>query len=233
MSERPKVGWVVDAQEDFMRPDGRLYVVDRSDESDPGAAAVVEPLAAAARWMREHCAFTVFTADWHDLDDEEIDAASPDFERTFPPHCMGRSPDPDLRRGAEIIAEVRPDNPLVLAPDASEDEAVELARCAVEEGRPVLIQKVRFCVFAGNPATGALLAETGRLLGDELEVIVGGVARDVCVKFAVEGLAARGYAPTVLRDAVWGLGLEAASTAFSRWGRDGRVVDVADLEGGA
>ncbi len=226
---RKRIGWVVDAQEDFLRPDGRLYVVDRTDPADPGAEAVIQPLSETVRWMREHCALTVYTADWHGMEDDEIDAEAPNFESTFPPHCMGRSVDPALAAGAEIIAEVRPGDPLVLSPDASDDDARRLAKLAVERGAPILIQKVRFCVFSGNPASGALLAELAGLLGGDLEVIVAGVARDVCVKFAVEGLVDRGFVPTVVRDAVWGLGLEDAEAAFARWSERGRVIDVADL----
>lgn len=228
---RPRIGWVVDAQFDFMRPEGRLYVKDPGDPNDPGADAAAGALERAVAWMREHCAFTVFTADWHGPEDEEIDAERPDFETTFPPHCMGRADDPDLRAGAEILESIRPEDPLVLPADASAGAAREAAEAAARAGRPVLIQKVKFCVFSGSAATEAFLEAAARALGGGgVEVVVCGVARDVCVKFAVEGLAERGHQPVVLRDAVWGLGLEGAEASFSRWGELGSVIELADLK---
>ena len=57
-----------------------------------------------------------------------------------------------------------------------------------------------------------------------------GVARDVCVTQAVDGLQARGYAVTAVRDATWGLGLEPEAETLARWAGQGRVVTLAELE---
>ena len=93
------VGWVVDAQNDFMLPPeqgGRLYVHDLFDGGqDPGATQIVPALVRAVEWMREHCRVVVFTGDWHAHGDEEIDPVTPDAAKgTYPPHCMGLSPYP-------------------------------------------------------------------------------------------------------------------------------------------
>ena len=56
-----------------------------------------------------------------------------------------------------------------------------------------------------------------------------GVARDVCVTQAIDGLQARGQRVTAIRDAMWGLGLEAEEDTLARWRRKGRVIEVADL----
>ena len=47
-----RIGWIVDVQEDFMNPDGRLYVRDLFDDSDPGAVRIIPALEAGAAWMR-------------------------------------------------------------------------------------------------------------------------------------------------------------------------------------
>ena len=225
-----RVGWIVDVQEDFMNPDGRLYVRDLFDDSDPGAIQVVPALVAAAKWMRRHCDVIVYTGDWHGLDDAEIDPVAPDPARdTYPPHCMGRSPDPVERAGAEVIEEIRPEDPLVLTHDAVNEEAVLVARLAVKQRRPVFVRKTRFNVFEGNPACEAFVRSLGEALGRALEFVVFGVARDVCMTQAVDGLQARGYAVTAVRDATWGLGLEPEAETLARWAGRGRVVTVAEL----
>lgn len=226
------VGWIVDVQEDFMNPDGRLYVRDLFDGSDPGAAEVIPALEAATAWMRAHCDVIVYTGDWHGLEDDEIDPVAPDpAAGTYPPHCMGRSPDPNERAGAEVIAQIRPRDPVVLAYDATEDAAARVAHKAVAERRPVFVQKTRFDVFQGNAACEAFVRALGEAVGRALEFVVIGVARDVCVTQAVDGLQARGYAVTAVRDATWGLGLEDEAATLGRWAGRGRVVTLAELVG--
>ena len=140
MTQVGKVGWVVDAQVDFMDPEGRLYVKDLGNEADVGARQVTGTLERAVAWMHDHCQVVVFTGDWHSYDDEEIDPDHPDPQKgTYPPHCMGRSDDPQERLGAEIISELRPPDPLVLEIGASEADARSLAHRAVAERRPIFI----------------------------------------------------------------------------------------------
>ncbi len=154
-----RIGWVVDVQRDFMEPDGRLYVRDLGDASDPGATSIVATLGDAVAWMRENCIVIVFTGDWHALDDAEIDPHAPNPQAgTYPPHCMGRSDDPDERAGAELIGVVRPTDPLVLPMGATGAEAAGTAREAIRRGRSVFIQKNRFDVFEGNTAAETFLA---------------------------------------------------------------------------
>lgn len=223
---RRVVGWVVDVQNDFMRPDGRLYVKHLSEPADPGAVQVRDRIVEAVAWMREHADVVVFTGDWHGLDDPEIDPESPDPSRgTYPPHCMGRSDDASEREGAALIPAVRPEDPLVLDVDADAARGRAVADEAVSTGREVFIRKTRFDVFAGNAGTDAFVSALAEGL-DDPEFVVVGVARDVCVTQAVDGLLARGHDVTALRDATWGLGLEAEDVTLSRWSRDGRVTTL-------
>lgn len=225
------VGWIVDVQADFMDPAGRLYVRDLFDDSDPGAVTIIPALEAATAWMREYCDALVYTGDWHGLDDPEIDPVAPDPARdTYPPQCMGRSTDPDERAGAQVIAEIRPADPVVLAHDASADAAEAAARRAVAERRPVFVRKTRFDVFEGNPGCEMFLRALEEALGCALRFVVIGVARDMCVTQAVDGLQARGYDVTAVRDATWGLGLESEDVTLARWAERGRVVTLAKLE---
>ncbi|HSU17332.1 MAG TPA: cysteine hydrolase family protein [Longimicrobium sp.] len=225
-----RIGWVVDAQNDFLLPpaeSGRLYVHDLFDDGkDVGASQIMPALQQAVEWMRANCDAIVYTGDWHSYEDEEIDTESPDATRgTYPPHCMGLSPDAAERAGAEIHESIRPEDMLVLERGASADVARNVARRAVGEGRPVFIHKNRFDVFTGNPATDAFLRELGYRLGAPLEIYVAGVARDVCVKNAVEGmLEPRGYPVTVITDATWGLGLEPEAESLARWAGQGAAL---------
>ncbi len=227
-----RIGWVVDVQRDFMEPDGRLYVHDLGDTSDTGATSIVATLGDAVAWMRENCTVIVYTGDWHALEDAEIDphAANPQ-DGTYPPHCMGRSDDPDERAGAELIAVVRPIDPLVLPMGATGAEAAATAREAIRRGRSVFIQKNRFDVFEGNAATETFVATLADEAEGQMELVVIGVARDVCVTQAVDGMQERGYRVTAVRDATWGLGLEDEEVTLGRWASRGSVVTLSELTG--
>jgi nicotinamidase-related amidase len=195
--------------------------------ADPGASRMVPALGRAVRWMEAHCDLLVFTGDWHSYADEEIDAEAPDALRgTYPPHCMGLSDDPAERAGAALHRAVAPHDPLVMARGVSDEEAASLADHALDQRRAVFIQKNRFNVFEGNPAVDAFLARLRKRLGARLEIYMAGVARDVCVAQAVEGMLApaRGYAVTVVTDATWGLGLEEEAVTLARWAQAGAAL---------
>lgn len=216
-----------------MFPDGRLYVRDLFNDSDPGAQSVIPSIKKAVAWMRANCQFVVFTGDWHGMEDPEIDAVAPDPAKgTYPPHCMGRSTDPHESKGAEIIESIRPADPTILDHDASVEEGRRIARNAVRTRRSIFIRKTRFDVFEGNPATSGFVEEIERALGRAPCFVVVGVARDVCVTQAVDGLQERGYSVVSVRDATWGLGLEAEADTLARWARKGRILTIAELESG-
>lgn len=235
----PRVGWVVDVQADFMTPTaegGRLYVHDLFDPSDPGAVLARPAIARLVAWMRRACDAVVYTGDWHAMGDREIDAVAPDASRgTYPPHCMGLSDDPAERAGAALIPDVDPGpDALVLGRDATDAEARAAAEAAAR-GRPVFVHKREFSVFDGNPGADAFVAALAARLaaragGAAPEFVVGGVAADVCVRQAVDGLLDRGHRVTVARDATWGLGLEPLGALLAGWAaRGARVTTVAEL----
>jgi nicotinamidase/pyrazinamidase len=226
-----RIGWIVDCQRDFMEPDGRLYVRNLFDDSDPGAIQIVDKLCVAVEWMRANCDVLVFTGDWHGYDDAEIDTENPNPDAgTYPPHCMGRSDDAEERAGAEIIEVIRPRNPLVLEMGMSEEETVGLVAKAVKTSRDLFVRKNRFDVFRGNAAAQVLMRSLRTALGEPFEVVVIGVARDVCVAQAVDGMRSRGYHTVAVRDATWGLGLETEAETLARWEEGGEVVTLAELD---
>ena len=224
-----RIGWVVDVQRDFMEPDGRLYVRDLFDDRDPGAAMAEPRLVEAVEWMHAHADLVVYTGDWHGYDDAEIDAGNPDPDKgTYPPHCMGRSTDPGERVGAEIIPSLASSDCLVLQVHATTTEVQALLARWRRRPRPVLIRKDRFDVFEGNRGADLFVESIVRALRP-VEFFVAGVARDVCVTHAIDGLQARGHRVTAIRDAMWGLGLEAEDDTLARWREKGHVIEVADL----
>ena len=231
---RPRLGWIVDVQRDFMTPPdegGRLYVRHLHDPSDVGATRIVPVLASAVAWLHEHMDAVVYTGDWHADHDREIDREAPDFRDTYPAHCMGAGSNPDERPGAELIDAVAPRGPLfVIEREASNDMADRAARHAAAGGT-VMIQKREFSVFDGQAQTGRFLERLARELGTAPELVVCGVATDVCVRYAVEGFLDRGHAVTVVRDAVWGLGLESDEALFAAWtARGARIASLAELD---
>jgi nicotinamidase/pyrazinamidase len=188
-----RVLWDVDTQTDFVRADGRLAV--------PGAEAALpamERLVAAARAAGiPHVA----SADDHELTDPEI-SETPDLETTYPPHCLRGT------RGAERVAETRQDDPVPLG--LTEVPARWL------RGREFLLLKKHFDVFT-NPNAERLLD-----LLDPAEVILFGVATDVCDDAAIRGLLGRGRRVTFVEEASRGLDENRTAACLARW-RSGGV----------
>lgn len=199
-----RILWDVDTQVDFMEPSGKLYV--------PGArdvAPAMELLVDAARAARlTHVA----SADDHELTDPEI-ANAPDFRNTYPPHCMRGT------RGAEKILETKQRDPLPLslAPFPP-----GLLPGMIDGRREILLLKKSFDVFT-NPNTEPLLAAL-----DPDEIVVFGVATDVCDDAAVLGFLQRGRRVRFVEDAARGLD-EARTTACTAVWRD-RGVEFSTVE---
>jgi nicotinamidase/pyrazinamidase len=199
-----RILWDVDTQVDFMEPSGKLYV--------PGArdvAPAMELLVDAARAARlTHVA----SADDHELTDPEI-SDEPDFRNTYPPHCLRGT------RGAEKILETKQRDPLPLAlvpfPPG-------LIPGMIEGHRELLLLKKNFNVFT-NPNTEALLAAL-----DPDEIIVFGVATDVCNDAAILGFLDRHRRVRFVEDAARGLD-DARTTACTAVWRD-RGVEFSTVE---
>lgn len=186
--------WDVDTQVDFMLPDGKLYVPG-ADETIPAMTRLVEAARAAG-------VVHVASADDHELTDPEIEEDA-DFQNTYPPHCLRGT------RGAAKIPETEQADPLPLS---LTPYPPGLVPALVEGRREILILKKNFNVFT-NPNTDPLLDAL-----DSEEIVVLGVATDVCDDAAIRGFLQRGRRVRFVEDAARGLNDErvAACTAFWR-----------------
>jgi nicotinamidase/pyrazinamidase len=178
--------------------DGKLPV--------PDAESVVPAMARLVRWAREQGVVHLATADDHELTDPEISDA-PDFEATYPPHCMRGTP------GAAKIAATAQDDPL---PISLTPYPPGLVPRLVDGRRELLVLKKSYSAFS-NPNLEPLLAAL-----DPSEAIVFGVATDVCNHAAIMGLLARGYPVAFVEDAARGLSEERVASAVAEW-RSGGV----------
>jgi nicotinamidase/pyrazinamidase len=187
-----KVLWDVDTQVDFMYPHGKLYV--------PGAKDTIPAMQRLVDAARASGIVHVASADDHELTDAEI-SDEPDFLNTYPPHCLRGT------RGALKIPETEQEDPVPLT--------LELLPERYLGGREFLILTKTFDVFT-NPNTDVLL---DRL--DPDEVVVFGVATDVCDDAAIRGLLARGRKVTFVEDAARGLDDERAAICTAFWRENG------------
>jgi len=183
-----RILWDVDTQHDFVRAAGRLAV--------PGAEAAVPAMARLVGAARAAEIPHVASADDHELTDAEI-SDTPDFETTYPPHCLRGTV------GAEKIPETRQDDPVPLALGEVPDKWLT--------GREFLLLKKHFDVFT-NPNADRVLS-----LLDPEEVILFGVATDVCDDAAVRGLLARGRSVTFVEDASRGLDETRTARCTANW----------------
>jgi nicotinamidase/pyrazinamidase len=188
-----RVLWDVDTQVDFMLPEGKLYV--------PGAEETAPAMAQLVAAAREAGVVHVASADDHELTDPEI-SSDPDFRNTYPPHCLRGSP------GAERIPETKQSDPLPLSlvpfPPG-------LVPGLVEGRREILLLKKNFDVFT-NPNAEALLDAL-----DPEEIVVFGVATDVCDDAAIRGFLLRGRRVRFVEDAARGLDQSRVDACLAVW----------------
>jgi nicotinamidase/pyrazinamidase len=163
-------------------------------------------MARLVAWARENAVTHVASADDHELTDPEI-SAEPDFTSTYPPHCLRGT------RGVQKIAETEQVDPLVLSHIAYPPTRV---RELSEGRREILLLKKSFDVFT-NPNAEAVLDAL-----DPSEVIVFGVATDVCDHAAITGLLRRGRRVAFVEDAARGLDEERTLACLEQW-RDAGV----------
>lgn len=191
--------WDVDTQVDFMLPHGKLYV--------PGAEEIAPSMKRLVEAARAAGIVHVASADDHELTDDEI-SVEPDFQTTYPPHCLRGT------RGARKIVETDQDDPVPITLEQIPDRYLE--------GREFLLLKKSFDVFT-NPNTDRLLQRL-----DPDEIVVFGVATDVCDDAAIRGFLDRGRKVRFVEDAARGLDEGRVATCTAAWRERGvefRTVD--------
>ena len=180
--------WDVDTQVDFMLPDGKLYVP-RAEETMPAMKQLVDAARAAG-------VVHIASADDHELTDDEI-SDTPDFQTTYPPHCLRGT------RGARKIAETEQEDPVPITLEALPERYLA--------GREFLLLKKNFDVFT-NPNTPRLLDWL-----DPDEIVVFGVATDVCDDAAIRGFLDRGLKVRFVEEAARGLDEVRVATCTASW----------------
>ena len=180
--------WDVDTQNDFMLPDGKLYV--------PGAEQTASTMKRLVEAARGAGIVHVASADDHELTDDEISDA-PDLRSTYPPHCLRGT------RGARKVPETDQEDPVPIGLGPLPERYLR--------GREFLLLKKNFDVFT-NPNTDRLLAAL-----DPDEIVVFGVATDVCDDAAIRGFLDRGRRVRFVEDAARGLDEARVAACTAAW----------------
>ncbi len=196
--------WDVDTQVDFVEPGGKLYFAG-ADEAKPAMARLVDAARTAGTVHVASC-------DQHELSDPEI-SQQPDFDTTWPPHCLLGT------RGAEKIAETKQLDPLPL-PLVPVPAAI--LRRLLEGRREILIPKKHYDPFT-NPNTEHVLG-----ILDPDEILLFGVATDVCDDAAVHALLARHRRITFVEDAARGVDEARSAACVAAWRERGVRTSTAE-----
>jgi len=201
--------WDVDTQYDFMRADGKLYV--------PEAEHIIPNLKQLTDYAHAQGIRIVASADDHVVTDAEI-SAQPDWKATFPAHCLRGTP------GQKKILETALRDPLIIEPARGDAQA--LANGLRGHRGDILFHKHRFDVFTNENVTTVL-----NLLDPE-DIVLYGVATDVCDKAAVEGLLERRPRTRlfVVTDAIRGIDRDASEQLLREWGDEGvRLIRTKEI----
>jgi nicotinamidase/pyrazinamidase len=201
--------WDEDTQNDFILPEGKLYV--------SGAEQLRSTLGALTRFAHDRAIPIVASADDHDLANPEISDA-PDWATTFPPHCMRGT------LGQQKIVETMLRNPLVLQP-VPEDRAALARRISGHTG-DFLLLKHELDTFS-NPNARVVLES----LAPEA-IVLYGVATDFCDRLAIEGLLRerRDAALFFVTDAARAIDPARGDALIEEWaGRGVRLITARDV----
>ena len=203
------VFWCVDTQIDFINKDGKLPV--------PGGETIKPNLKLVTQFAKDNNIKVVSTIDWHNPDSKEI-SDNPDYVKTFPPHCIANTP------GSGFITET---NPLVgecMVIDWSTQKGINFPD--LHRYRNIVVKKDAFDVFEGNNFTNTLVNNLGTPFLERPTFVVYGVAGDVCVAYAIDGLMRRGYKVVLVNDAVKSLNETVFTNKVTEWSQSDLFTQI-------
>jgi nicotinamidase/pyrazinamidase len=125
MVSKKIIFWKVDAQEDFMKPGGKLYV--------PGAEKLLPNIRRLTDAARQGRVFLVSHGCIHTKDD-------PEFEQ-FPPHCIRDTP------GAKLVAEALTEKYVTIPNEAAAELPADLTRL-----QQIVLEKETLDIFESRHA---------------------------------------------------------------------------------
>lgn len=203
--------WDVDTQYDFMMPDGKLYV--------RGAEALMSNLERLTSYAHSNGIQICGSVDYHLLSDPEI-SDKPDYHETFPPHCLQGT------AGQEKVAATKPSNPVWI--DSRKYKFDQLRKLLANHDGEIIFRKQKFDVFSNPNMIDFLnwLRPT--------DIVVYGVALDVCDAYAIEGFLKLGkYSIYLVKDAVKPIYEDKGKELIEDWTRRGvKIVNTVDIESG-
>src|SRR5881396_3673356 len=173
----------------------------------PDAAHIIPNLRRLSDFAHGHGIRVIASADDHVTEHAEI-SEHPDWQSTFPPHCLRGTP------GQRKIPETALCDPQALG-----------ERVRAHRG-DILFHKHRFDVFTNENVMTVLEVI------DPDDIVLYGVATDVCDKAAVEGLLERRPHTRlfVVTDAVKGIDKDVSEQLLKDWGDEGvRLVKTKEV----
>jgi len=187
----------VDLLNDFMHPEGKLYV--------SGAANIIPAVKKLSDALNRFGITRIGANDYHFKNDLELKRNG----GPFPDHAMSYS------RGKDIIKENRADSASILLYhrllDDNFDWCEELIKHRIRnnpDANKFNVEKQEYNIFS-NPAMKLLLKELG-----VTEAVVYGVATDFCVKAAVLGTQELGIQCYVVAEALRGIAEDSVKEAM-------------------
>ena len=198
----------VDVQRDFCEPTGALYV--------PGSPNdVMRRLVAYAVARRIPILGSVDSHAWDAWEFGSSGRAGPNGEQPrFPDHCVKGTPG-WLKIDGTLPPHFR------FVPNVADAPIAPIVHEVVRgDTQGVYFEKEVYSLFV-NPLADPFVKALAAQYGEPLSFVVFGVATDYCVRAAALGLAERGYATTLVTDAIAGITKEGVAQALDEMKRAG------------